>query len=219
MLQVFFSLPYSTDLDGKDAEKLIRIVKEIEGPISRRKELFDIVDGSVGYSVKTLFKKPAASRVDLQEQRFCDKKELEALIAAGESAHQQGELLLRYMMQRIESQMAGRGISTAISAILLKYWNADRTYFQIRYWEEDFLGFVTNLWNRHVAGEIEWVLKPAGLHGQDKTRGNVRLLRMHPKHNQIFTDHDIPYDALKIEFQPSPVKWEELHDLLFSGPG
>ena len=65
LLRTFFALPYTCDLDGKDAETLIRLVKGASGPRSKRKELFDIIDGDCGYSVKTLFKKPASIRVDL----------------------------------------------------------------------------------------------------------------------------------------------------------
>ncbi len=98
LLRTFFCLPYSTDLDGKDAETLIRIVKKAVGPRSKRKELFDIIDGDVGYSVKTLFKSPNAVRVDLQEQRFCDVDEVRVLRAAGgDNAAAQGKILLRYM--------------------------------------------------------------------------------------------------------------------------
>ena len=96
--------------------------------------------------------------------------------------------------------------------ILLKYWNKARTSFEFLYWEEDFIGFVNELQTRDAAGEIEWVMQGAGLHARDKLRlaprrgrsqaepEEVRLLRMHYKHNQIFTDHDIPVDASRIAF-------------------
>lgn len=37
---------------------------------------------------------------------------------------------------------------------------------------------------------------------------------MHYKHNQIFTDHDIPKDADKIEFSVSGMSWSELSKLI-----
>ena len=219
LLMVFFALPYSTDLDGKDVEKLIRRVKGIEGPISRRKELFDIVSGTVGYSVKTLFKRPLAQMVDLQEQRFCDKADLDVVRQAkyavpDHSAQAQGEVLLSYMRRRAKEQMDARGITLAKSAILLKYWNPPRTTFQMRYWEEDFLGYIDDLWDRNARGEIYWVEKDAGLHGQDH-RTRVRLIRMHYKHNQIFTDHHIPRDAQVIDFRARVRDWEELYGFLY----
>ena len=232
LLRTFFCLPYSTDLDGKDAETLIRIVKKAVGPRSKRKELFDIIDGDIGYSVKTLFKSPNAVRVDLQEQRFCDVDEVRVLRAAGgDNAAAQGKILLRYMYSRIKEQMDERGIKTAKSLILLKHWNASRTEFEFVYWEEDFLGFVENLLVRDDAGEIEWVIQGAGLHARDKLRlaqrrgridsdpEAVRMLRMHYKHNQIFTDHDIPVGADRISFSASPLSWDDttsLIDLHFS---
>lgn len=216
LLRVFFSLPYSTDLDGKDVETLLRIVKGAEGPLSRRKELFDIVIGTTGYSVKTLQKSLASRRVDLQEQRFCDTKEMDELRARmTDNADEQGALLLNYMMNRISSQMEERGITDARSAILLKNWDRLRTKFVMRYWEEDFYGYIKDLSDRNDRGEVGWVIKGAGLHGQDKMRGNVRLLRMHYKHNQIFTDHDIPSDALELRFDADPIEWDRLHDLLY----
>ena len=106
LLSTFFALPYSTDLDGKDAETLLRIVKNASGPRSKRKELFDIIDGTTGYSVKTLFKSPSAKRVDLQEQRFCDVEEVRRMRTAGaNNAAEQGRILLGYMHDRIKEQM------------------------------------------------------------------------------------------------------------------
>lgn len=97
LLKTFVALPYSTDIDGKDAETLIRIVKGATGPRSKRKALFDIVDGSTGYSVKTLFKPPHSTRVDLQEQRFCDVEEVRSMRAeGGNNAAAQGRILLGY---------------------------------------------------------------------------------------------------------------------------
>jgi hypothetical protein len=220
LLKTFFTLPYSTDLDGKDAETLIRIVKAAGGRRSRRKELFDIIDGKVGYSVKTLRKNPAAKRVDLQEQRFCDVKEVRRMAAAGgENGKEQGKILLTYMRNRITEEMKACEIEVARSLILLKFWNSERTHFSFRYWEEDFLGYIDDLWDRNDKGEIEWVLQPAGIHARDLTRAdasgkNIRLLRMHHKHNQIFTDHDIPEDAIEIEFTAQPLTWQALSKLL-----
>jgi hypothetical protein len=223
LLQTFFSLPYSTDLDGKDAETLLRIVKGATETRSKRKELFDIVDGPNGYSVKTLFKPPASLRVDLQEQRFCEVEEVRRLKGiGGDNAAEQGKILLSYMYERISQQMVSRGLRTAKSLILLKHWDKTRTNFQFMYWEEDFLGFVTNLRERDAAGEIEWVVQDAGLHARDKKRlaakrGSqepVRLLRMHYKHNQIFTDHDIPQDATRISFSCKQISWDDLSALL-----
>jgi hypothetical protein len=37
---------------------------------------------------------------------------------------------------------------------------------------------------------------------------------MHHKHNQIFTDHDIPADAVKIDFQVKQFSLSELAELL-----
>lgn len=216
LLKTFFVLPYSTDLDGKDAEKLLRIVKGATGRISKRKELFDIIDGTTGYSVKTLQKKPKTIRVDLQEQRFCDVKELQKLIATGSHSNEdQGKVLLSYMRNRITDQMTSVGVTEARSLILLKHWNSAKTEFEFRYWEEDFIGYIDNLWNRNDDGEIEWVAQAAGIHARDRLRidekgKNVRLLRMHPKHNQIFTDHDIPDDAIKIKFSLKQMDWIEL---------
>lgn len=220
LLKVFCVLPYSTDLDGKDAEKLLRIVKGATGRISRRKELFDIIDGEIGYSVKTLQKKPNSTRVDLQEQRFCDVKELQRLIASGNNSNEdQGRILLSYMRNRITDQMKDAGVSHARSLILLKHWNKARTDFEFRYWEEDFLGYIDALWTRNDNGEIEWVAQAAGIHARDRSRHdkngkNVRLLRMHPKHNQIFTDHDIPDDAIIIKFAARQMDWIELSERL-----
>ncbi|MGP4845136.1 hypothetical protein ACTXGQ_13455 [Marinobacter sp. 1Y8] len=213
LLRSFFAIPYSTDLDGKDVESLLKIVKKSKGRISKRKELFDIVDGKYGYSVKTLKKPPNAVRVDLQEQRFCDP------IDPDSPPHEQGEVLLGYMRKRIREQMDVRSVEIAKSLILLKYWNNDRTHFKFRYWEEDFLEYIENLWARHLSGEIEWVKQNSGLHGRDRLRqdtkgNNVRLIRMHYKHNQIFTDHDIPCDANVIEFQSRNLSWEEIVEAL-----
>ena len=120
--------------------RLIRIVKGSTGPRSKRKELFDIIDGTSGYSVKTLFKSPSAVRVDLQEQRFCDVEEVRRMRAqSGNSAAAQGLILLTYMHDRIREQMAARKIEVAKSLILLKHWNKARTQFEFLYWEEDFI--------------------------------------------------------------------------------
>ena len=216
LLKTFFILPYSTDLDGKDAEKLLRIIKGATGRLSRRKELFDIIDGDIGYSVKTLNKTPKAVRVDLQEQRFCDVKELQKLIATGTHSNEnQGKILLSYMRNRDMAQMKNVGVSEAKSLILLKHWNSEKTEFEFKYWEEDFLGYIDELWNRNISGEIEWISQAAGIHARDRLRfdkkgKNVRLLRMHPKHNQIFTDHDIPADAVRISFSLKQIDWLEL---------
>ncbi|TFW13333.1 hypothetical protein E4L96_19720 [Massilia arenosa] len=231
LLRTFFSLPYSTDLDGKDAETLLRIVKGATGPRSRRKELFDIIDGTIGYSVKTLFKSPVSLRVDLQEQRFCDVEEVRRMrTAGGDNAQAQGRILLNYMYERIREQMQTRGIKTARSLILLKHWDPTRTNFDFLYWEEDFLGFVENLLARDSAGEIEWIVQDAGLHARDRLRlapkrgrllgepEEVRLLRMHYKHNQIFTDHDIPADATRISFTARPFSWDEVAAMIAAHP-
>lgn len=216
LLKAFFTLPYSTDLDGKDAETLLRLVKNATGSKSKRKELFDIVDGDVGYSVKTLRKSPNSIRVDLQEQRFCQVAELEKILREENGTDRdQGRVLLEYMHDRIKEQMIARNIRSAKSLILLKWWDSKRTHFHFRYWEEDFLGYIKDLWTRNQRDEIEWVLLSAGIHARDKTRTdgrgkNVRLLRMHHKHNQIFTDHDIPADAVAIDFQTKPVDWADL---------
>lgn len=229
LLRTFFALPYSTDLDGKDAETLLRIVKGATGPRSKRKELFDIIDGTTGYSVKTLFKAQSATRVDLQEQRFCDVEEVRKMRAeGGDNAAAQGRILLRYMHDRIQEQMDLRGIAVAKSLILLKHWNEERTNFRFLYWEEDFIGFVNDLMARDSAGEIEWVVQDAGLHARDRKRlapkrgrkdveaEPVRLLRMHYKHNQIFTDHDIPEDATKVAFDARPFTWAEIAEMVES---
>ncbi|MEB6641390.1 hypothetical protein ACTG1L_09250 [Aeromonas hydrophila] len=213
LLRTFFAIPYSTDLDGKDVETLLKIVKKSKGRSSKRKELFDIVDGKIGYSVKTLKKTPQSVRVDLQEQRFCDP------IDANSPPHDQGEILLSYMVRRIKEQMQNRSVEIAKSLILLKHWNTARTSFFFKYWEEDFLGYIEELWSRHKAGEIEWVKQDSGLHGRDLNRqddkgNNVRLIRMHYKHNQIFTDHDIPDDANIIEFESKPLTWEQVVDAI-----
>ena len=220
LLKAFFTLPYSTDLDGKDAETLLRIVKNARGRRSKRKELFDIIDGNIGYSVKTLFKSPTALRVDLQEQRFCDVDTMRKMLSKGPATDaEQGEILLGYMHRRITDQMTLCGINDAKSLILLKHWDAEKSHFSFRYWEEDFLGYIDDLRKRNEAGEIEWLLLPAGIHARDRIRAdesgkNVRLLRMHQKHNQIFTDHDIPSDAIRIEFTTTRVTWERLATLL-----
>ncbi|WP_373929735.1 hypothetical protein [Vibrio cyclitrophicus] len=215
LLRTFFAIPYSTDLDGKDVESLLKIVKKSEGRVSKRKELFDIVDGKYGYSVKTLKKTPQSVRVDLQEQRFCDP------IDSNTPPEAQGEVLLSYMVRRIREQMENRSVEIAKSLILLKHWNKERTSFFFKYWEEDFLGYIEELWARHKAGEIEWVKQESGLHGRDYNRqdekgNNIRLIRMHYKHNQIFTDHDIPNDANIIEFQSHPLSWEDVVDAIGS---
>ena len=220
LLKTFFSLPYSTDLDGKDAETLIQIVKGASGPRSKRKELFDIIDGDIGYSVKTLRKSPTAVRVDLQEQRFCDVEEMRKLVASKSNSNEGlGKILLKYMRNRITDHMKLRGIKVAKSLILLKFWDEKRTKFSFKYWEEYFIGYIDNLWRRNEDGEIEWVLLNAGIHAMDRCRQdeagkNVRLLRMHQKHNQIFTDHDIPIDAVSIEFGVKPISWLRLAALL-----
>src|SRR6266581_2518171 len=166
LLVAFFSLPYSTDLDGKDAETLLKIAKGLDGSEkSKRKELFDIVYERIGYSVKTLRKKKTCVRVDMQE--------------------------------RIDSAMKKRKVRAAGSLVLLKDWDKSRENYSFIYWEEDFRKFIHTLVKRDKKGEIEWVLHRAGLHGRDKLRKDpegksVRLIRVHFKHNQIFTDHDIP---------------------------
>lgn len=225
LLKVFFSLPYSTDLDGKDCETLLRIVKGVKGEISKRKELFDIIYEGVGYSVKTLQKQIVAKRVDLQEQRLGSVDKIRRLKERGAGTeNEQGELLLDYMRTRISSEMKRRSVHTAKSAILLKSWDKKRKDYVFRYWEEDFYGYIENLWKKHNAGQIEWIIQGAGLHGRDKTRQevsgknkgrNIRLVRMHYKHNQIFTDHDIPSDADRIEFSIRKATWEELSDILY----
>lgn len=219
LLKAFFTLPYSTDLDGKDAETLLRIVKGSNEAISKRKELFDIVSGNIGYSVKTLRKNPSAKRVDLQEQRFCDVKVLRSLANGEGNDVAQGKVILSYMRSRIVNEMELRKITQARSLILLKWWDKDRKKFSFRYWEEDFLGYIDNLWNRNNNGEVEWVVLPAGIHARDKSRKdakgkNTRLLRMHHKHNQIFTDHDIPDNAHAISFETAPVTWQQLTKIL-----
>ena len=229
LLRTFFALPYSTDLDGKDAETLIRMVKGINGPRSKRKELFDIIDGDVGYSVKTLRKSPTSTRVDLQEQRFCDVEEVRSMrLGAGKKNNgaAQGRILLKYMHDRISEQMKVRGITTAKSLILLKHWDKARTKFSFLYWEEDFLGFVDNLRRRDAAGEVEWIVQEAGLHARDLLRpatrrvradadvDNTRLIRMHYKHNQIFTDHDIPAAAQRIDFAVRTFDWTEIAEMI-----
>lgn len=219
LLKTFFTLPYSTDLDGKDAETLLRLVKGSNEAVSKRKELFDIVSGTTGYSVKTLQKSPRAVRVDLQEQRFCDVKVLQSLAAGKGNDIAQGNVILSYMRARITDEMEKRKVDEARSLILLKSWDDRRESFEFRYWEEDFLGYIDNLWNRNDAGEIEWVILNAGIHARDRLRQdargkNVRLLRMHHKHNQIFTDHDIPKDADTIKFRTRPLSWNKLAALL-----
>lgn len=167
LLKTFFSLPYSTDLDGKDAETLIQIVKKASGPRSKRKELFDIVDGKIGYSVKTLRKPPNSIRVDLQEQRFCDVQEMQKEASSGSNSNEgRGKILLGYMRKRIIEHMKLRGITTARSIIILKHWDTPRGNFSFRYWEEDFLGYIDDLWRRNEDGEIEWVILPAGIHAR-----------------------------------------------------
>ena len=145
---------------------------------------------------------------------------------SGNSAAAQGLILLTYMHDRIREQMAARKIEVAKSLILLKHWNKARTQFEFLYWEEDFIGFVDDLINRHHAGELEWVVQEAGLHARDKKRlvqkhgradgepEPIRLLRMHYKHNQIFTDHDIPADANRITFSAELLSWERVAELI-----
>jgi hypothetical protein len=225
LLKVFFSLPYSTDLDGKDCETLLRIVKGAKGDISKRKELFDIIQEGTGYSVKTLQKKVTATRVDLQEQRLGSVDKIRSLKIKGVGTEdEQGEILLDYMRTRIRTEMERRNIRAALSAILLKSWDKNRQDFVFRYWEEDFYAFIDDLWNKNKARNIEWVIQGAGLHGRDRTRQetkgknkgrNIRVIRMHYKHNQIFTDHDIPPDADHIEFSVKKATWEELSDILY----
>ena len=221
LLTAFFSLPYSTDLDGKDAETLLKIAKGLEGSEkSKRKELFDIVLGGIGYSVKTLRKKKTCVRVDLQEQRFCDVKALQAMQTSGQAtADKQGALLLGYMKERIDSEMKKRAVKGARSLVLLKDWDKGRENYSFIYWEEDFRDFVQTLVDRDKKGEIEWVLQDAGLHGRDKNRTDAegkcsRLIRVHFKHNQIFTDHDIPNDARRFDISVKRRTWEEISRLL-----
>jgi hypothetical protein len=223
LLRTFFMLPYSTDLDGKDVETLLRIVKNSNGVMSKRKELFDIIDGNVGYSVKTLNKGLTTKRVDLQEQRFCDVQKMKQMIAdqkvsSEDSKIAQGHILLSYMQRRIDEQMAARNVTVAKSLILLKHWNRAKTDFVFRYWEEDFKAYIDNLLAKNDNGEIEWDMQSAGLHGRDKlkqSRGvNVRLLRVHFKHNQIFTDHDIPDDVVEMRFVANQLSWQSLATLL-----
>jgi len=219
LLKTFFTLPYSTDLDGKDAETLIRIVKGSNEVISKRKELFDIVSGNKGYSVKTLRKSPRSVRVDLQEQRFCDVKVLQSLAEGKGNDVAQGNVILSYMRAKILDEMNRREVDEARSLILLKWWDKRRSDFEFRYWEEDFLGYIDNLWTRNNNNEIEWVILGAGVHARDKKRQdangkNIRLLRMHHKHNQIFTDHDIPTDADVIKFKTDPLTWQQLAALI-----
>ncbi|WP_423208656.1 hypothetical protein [Paracoccus yeei] len=219
LLKTFFTLPYSTDLDGKDCETLLRIIKGSNESVSKRKELFDIVSGGTGYSVKTLRKSPNATRVDLQEQRFCDVEVLQGLAEGEGNDVAQGKVILSYMRSRIIEEMERRSVASARSLILLKWWDARRENFSFRYWEEDFLGYIDDLWARNEKGEVEWVILPAGVHARDKCRQdatgkNVRLLRMHHKHNQIFTDHDILSDADTITFSAKPLTWQKLSILL-----
>ena len=220
LLHAFFRLPYSTDLDGKDAETLIKIVKGSTDPVSKKKELFDIKDGSIGYSVKTLKKAPSSSRVDLQEQRLGNVEEIRNLRNQNQdNGAAQGQILLQYMLDRIRKEMADKKLSQARSLILLKHWNKLQTDFSFRYWEEDFLHYVENLYSRNEAGEIDWVILPGGLHGRDKLNQdgkgkNIRLLRMHYKHNQIFTDHDIPKTTTNMEFSLNRIQWAELLPLI-----
>jgi hypothetical protein len=221
LLVAFFSLPYSTDLDGKDAETLLKIAKGLDGTEkSKRKELFDIVHNKIGYSVKTLRKRRTCMRVDLQEQRFCDVKKLQEMHSSGEATpEKQGTLLLNYMKDRIESAMKKRGVKAARSLVLLKDWDKLKENYSFIYWEEDFWKFIHNLSERNQAGEIEWVVQGAGLHGRDKRlknseEKNVRLLRVHFKHNQIFTDHDIPKDAHRFDLKIKRRTWEEVSQLV-----
>ena len=169
--------------------------------------------------MKTLRKSPNATRVDLQEQRFCDVKVLQGLAAGEGSDVAQGEVILSYMRSRIVEEMDQRDVSQARSLILLKWWDTRRENFTFRYWEEDFIGYIDDLWMRNEDGEVEWVILPAGVHARDRRRQdssgkNVRLLRMHHKHNQIFTDHDIPMDADRIAFSTKALTWDQLGRLL-----
>ena len=129
------------------------------------------------------------------------------------------------MHDRIVEHMTANDITVAKSLILLKHWDKPRTSFSFLYWEEDFLKFIDDLRIRHEAGEIEWVVQEAGLHARDRRRlalrrggdGSpepVRLLRMHYKHNQIFTDHDIPADADRIAFKTKTFSWKEVSDMI-----
>jgi hypothetical protein len=224
LLRVFFSLPYSTDLDGKDCETLLRIVKRVGGEISKRKELFDMIKEGTGYSVKTLQKRIGATTVDLQEQRLGAVEKIRRLKEKGKGTeNEQGELLLSYMRTRIKTEMNRRNVHTAKSAILLKSWDKARQDYVFRYWEEDLSEYIENLWTKHKAGQIEWIIQGAGLHGRDRSNQhrtgrtpgrNVRLIRLHYKHNQIFTDHNIPIDADRIEFSAKQMTWEELSNIL-----
>lgn len=135
----------------------------------------------------------------------------------------QGRLLLTYIHNRITEQMLRRKITEARSLILLKHWNEARTDFEFRYWEEDFLGWIEELVRRNEAGEIEWVTLSEGLHGrdrdwQDEKGKNVRLVRMHYKHNQIFTDHTIPAasEVESFKFAVSPLSWDQIADMVRS---
>ncbi len=225
LLKVFFSLPYSTDLDGKDCETLLRIVKGAKGSISKRKELFDIIHEGTGYSVKTLQKKVTDPKVDLQEQRLGSVDKIRILKAKGLGTEdEQGEILLDYMRTRITTELERHHIKIAKSAILLKSWDKARKDYVFRYWEEDLFAYINDLWNKNKAGRIEWVIQSGGLHGRDRTRQetmgknkgrNIRVIRMHYKHNQIFTDHDIPPDTNRIEFSVKKASWEELSDILY----
>lgn len=221
LLTAFFTLPYSTDLDGKDAETLLKIAKGLEGSEkSKRKELFDIVHDEVGYSIKTLRKKKTCVRVDLQEQRFCDVKSLQAMNSSGQAAaEKQGALLLGYMKVRVDLEMKKRAVKGARSLVLLKDWDKTREKFSFIYWEEDFQDFVHTLVRRDKEGEIEWVLQGAGLHGRDKSRKDakgksVHLIRVHFKHNQIFTDHDIPKNAHRFDITVKRRDWKAIVRLL-----
>jgi hypothetical protein len=65
------------------------------------------------------------------------------------SVEEQGRILLSYMRNRIAEQMKNRTVATARSLILLKFWDKGRTNFSFRYWEEDFLGYINELWDRN----------------------------------------------------------------------
>ena len=123
------------------------------------------------------------------------------------------------MNERIDSEMKKRAVTGARSLVLLKDWDKNREDYSFIYWEEDFRAFVQTLAARDKMGEIEWVLQGAGLHGRDKKRKDVqgksvRLIRVHFKCNQIFTDHDIPKNAQRFAINVRRRNWEETSRLL-----
>ena len=135
------------------------------------------------------------------------------------TAEKQGALLLGYMKDRIDSEMKKRAVKGARSLVLLKDWDKSLVNYSFIYWEEDFCEFIQTLVNRDKKGEIEWVLQGAGLHGRDKNRKDAegkctRLIRVHFKHNQIFTDHDIPKDARRFDVSVKRRTWEEISRLI-----